>query len=98
MTGGGDGHGAPDCFVSYADDGRAWAEWIAGTLEDAGYQVLLESWAPAGTHRVGWLDRAVSQARHTIAVVSDGYLRSSPAVAEWAAAWSADPTGGERRL
>ncbi|WP_235948021.1 toll/interleukin-1 receptor domain-containing protein [Candidatus Frankia alpina] len=98
MTVGGEGD-ALDCFVSYAEDGRAWAEWIAGTLEGAGLRVLVESWdLVAGTHRVAWLDRATRQARHTIAVVSDGYLSSTDAIAEWGSAWSPRLADGDRRL
>ncbi|EIV91784.1 tetratricopeptide repeat protein [Frankia sp. QA3] len=98
MTGGGE-QDALDCFVSYADDGRTWAEWIAWQLKDAGYRIRVESWdlAPGDNH-VAWRHRAVSQARHTIAVVTDGYLRSPTAAAEWTAAWSADSPGDERRL
>uniref|UniRef100_UPI0021BEA5C5 tetratricopeptide repeat protein n=2 Tax=Frankia tisae TaxID=2950104 RepID=UPI0021BEA5C5 len=98
MTVGGEGD-ALDCFVSYTEDGRAWAEWIAGALERADLRVLVESWdRVAGTHRVAWLDRATRQARYTIAVVSDGYLNSATAVAEWGAAWSPRPADGDRRL
>lgn len=54
-------------------------------LEQAGLGVVNESWdLIPGTHRVGWLDRVISQARCTIAVVSDGYLSSPEAVAQWA--------------
>ncbi|EIV91768.1 toll/interleukin-1 receptor domain-containing protein [Frankia sp. QA3] len=98
MTVGGEGD-ALDCFVSYAEDGRAWAEWIAATLENAGLRVRVASWdRVAGTHQVAWLDRATRQARHTIAVVSDGYLDSPAALAEWGAAWSPRLADGERRL
>ncbi|MCK9876761.1 tetratricopeptide repeat protein [Frankia sp. Ag45/Mut15] len=89
MTGGG-GEGAPDCFVSYAQDARPWAEWIAHTLESEGLRVAIDCWdVVPGTHRIAWLDRSTSDARQTIAVVSDGYLRSTTAVDEWAVAWSA---------
>nr|WP_255649276.1 TIR domain-containing protein [Frankia sp. ArI3] len=98
MTVGGEGD-ALDCFVSYAEDGQPWAEWITGTLENAGLRVLVESWDRApGTHQVSWLDRATRQARYTIAVVSDGYLDSPTAVTEWGAAWSPRVADGDRRL
>ncbi|EIV94490.1 toll/interleukin-1 receptor domain-containing protein [Frankia sp. QA3] len=98
MTDEGDG-GALDCFVSYTEDGRPWAEWITGTLQDAGLRVRFASWdLIPGMHRVAWLDQATRQARHTIAVVSDGYLESPSAVAEWGAAWSPRLADGERRL
>ncbi|WP_236706631.1 toll/interleukin-1 receptor domain-containing protein, partial [Frankia sp. ACN1ag] len=85
--------------MSYAEDGLSWAEWIAGALESAGHRVTLEAWdAVPGTHRVSWLDGVTQRARRTIAVVSDGYLDSSAASAEWGAAWSPRVLDGERRL
>ncbi|WP_261568351.1 FxSxx-COOH system tetratricopeptide repeat protein [Frankia gtarii] len=85
--------------MSCADDGLAWGEWIAATLEDAGHRVSLGAWdAVPGTHRASWLDGVTQQARHTIAVVSDGYLDSATAPTEWGAAWSPRIMDGERRL
>lgn len=31
-------------FVSYNSHDRTWAEWIAWTLEDAGYSVTIQAW------------------------------------------------------
>ncbi|MFD0061728.1 toll/interleukin-1 receptor domain-containing protein [Streptomyces sp. NPDC056690] len=31
-------------FVSYAGADRAWAEWVAWHLQDAGYDVELDLW------------------------------------------------------
>jgi TIR domain len=33
-----------DFFVSYTSADTAWAEWIAQTLEDAGYQTIVQAW------------------------------------------------------
>src|SRR5690348_16518960 len=33
-----------DFFVSYVQADRAWAEWIAWTLETGGYRVLVQAW------------------------------------------------------
>jgi hypothetical protein len=33
---------AADFFVSYTSADRAWAEWIARQLEQAGYQVIVQ--------------------------------------------------------
>ncbi|MCL9762156.1 tetratricopeptide repeat protein [Frankia sp. AiPa1] len=81
--------------MSFADDGRPWAEWICGALERAGQRVANEAWdVVPGTHRVAWLDRVMRQAGCTIAVVSDGYLESPEAFAQWGAAWSPPVAGG----
>jgi TIR domain len=32
-----------DFFVSYTGADRAWAEWIAWQLEDAGYSIVLQA-------------------------------------------------------
>ncbi|MCL9793562.1 tetratricopeptide repeat protein [Frankia sp. AgKG'84/4] len=85
--------------MSCAEDGLGWAEWIAATLEDAGLRVRLGAWdVVPGTHRPSWLDGVTRQARHMVAVVSDGYLDSAAARAEWGAAWSPRILDGERRL
>ena len=98
MTVGGEGR-ALDVFVSYTSDGFTWAEWIASTLEDAGHRVRLGAWdLVAGMHRVTWLDKAVRETDHTIAVVSDGYPDSQEALKEWGAAWSPRIAGDGRRL
>ena len=34
---------AADFFVSYTSADRAWAEWIAWQLEQAGYQVIVQA-------------------------------------------------------
>jgi hypothetical protein len=35
---------AADFFVSYTSADRAWAEWIAWQLEQAGYRVIVQAW------------------------------------------------------
>ncbi len=44
MGAGGDAEPGWDFFVSYTQADRAWAEWIAWTLEEDGYQVLVQAW------------------------------------------------------
>ncbi|WP_308222692.1 tetratricopeptide repeat protein [Frankia sp. AgPm24] len=98
MTVGGDGR-AFDVFVSCAPDGDDWGQWIAHTLEEAGHRVRLDSWdVVPGMNRIAWLNDSLQHSRHTIAVVSDGYLESPQALAEWGSAWSPRIAGGERRL
>ena len=38
------GEGRKDFFVSHAGSDRAWAEWIAWQLTEAGYTVVLDVW------------------------------------------------------
>ena len=33
-----------DFFISYNRTDRAWAEWIAWQLEEAGYTVIVQAW------------------------------------------------------
>ncbi|SQD95023.1 hypothetical protein FMEAI12_2900014 [Parafrankia sp. Ea1.12] len=88
-----------DFFVSYTQTDRPWAEWIAWTLEDAGYRVLIQAWDfVPGSNWVTGMNQGVAAAGRTIAVLSAAYTRSVYGTAEWQAAWSADPTGAKRRL
>ncbi|ABW14695.1 TIR protein [Parafrankia sp. EAN1pec] len=94
----GDGDGW-DFFVSYTQPDRAWAEWIAWTLEEAGWRVLIQAWDfTPGSNWVTGMDEGVAAAARTIAVLSHAYTHSVYGAAEWRAAWAADPTGGQRKL
>ncbi|WP_322780007.1 TIR domain-containing protein, partial [Frankia sp. Cas4] len=99
MTDGGDAGGDPHFFVSYTQADRVWAEWIAWTLEEAGYRVLIQAWdfAP-GSNWVSGMQEGVARAERTIAVLSVAYARSVYGAAEWQAAWAADPAGQTRKL
>ncbi len=89
----------PDFFVSYTGADRAWAEWIAWILEEAGYQVLIQAWDfMPGSNWVAGMQDGVTRAARTIAVLSDDYARSVYGAAEWRAAWAADPDGQARKL
>ncbi|MFD6613169.1 toll/interleukin-1 receptor domain-containing protein [Micromonospora chalcea] len=91
--------GKRDFFVSYTRVDEQWAEWIAWELEEAGYSVFLQAWDfDAGAHFVTEMHRATQASKRTIAVLSDAYLRSSYAEAEWQEAWRNDPGGAERKL
>ena len=53
---------AADFYVSYTSADRAWAEWIARQLEQAGYQVMCNSSSTPPRHelacrrlRTSWL-------------------------------------------
>jgi hypothetical protein len=83
-----------DFFISYTGADTAWAEWIAQTLEDAGYRTVLQAWDfRPGTDFLHQMHQATQQATRTIAVLSPAYLGSAFGEAEWRVAFAADPTG-----
>jgi hypothetical protein len=88
-----------DFFVSYTKPDEAWAEWISWVLEEAGYSVTVQVWdfGPGGNF-VLEMQRAASEAKRTLAVLSPDYLTSRFAASEWAAAFAADPDGLKKRL
>jgi tetratricopeptide (TPR) repeat protein len=87
-----------DFFISYASMNRAWAEWIAVQVEQAGYSTVLQAWDfRPGTDFAHEIQRAVVSAGRTIAVLSPAYLVSEFGESEWRAAFVKDPTG-ERGL
>ncbi len=89
---------APDVYVSYNPADRAWAEWIAWTLEEAGYSVVVQAWDfRPGRNFVLAMDEA-TRARHTVAVLSPSYLAAEYTQPEWAAAFAHDPGGKGRTL
>ncbi len=99
MGSGGDARGEWDFFVSYAQADRAWAEWIAWTLEEDGHRVLIQAWDfVPGSNWVRKMQDGVREAHRTVAVLSAEYLQSVYGGAEWQAAWVRDPAGADRRL
>jgi tetratricopeptide (TPR) repeat protein len=88
-----------DFFISYTGADKAWAEWIAWTLEAAGFSVVIQAWdfRPGGNFVVE-MQRAAAGSERTIAVLSPDYLRSLYGMAEWAAAFAADPDGAKGKL
>jgi hypothetical protein len=85
-------------FVSYADEDKDWAEWIAWQLEEAGHKTTLQAWDfKPGMDFVSAMRHAANEADRTIAVVSPDYLRSNFGAAEWQDAFAQDPNG-ERGL
>src|SRR5436305_4085184 len=83
-----------DFFLSYTGKDRAWAEWIAMQLEEAGYRTIIQAWDfRPGSNFVAEMDQASKFAQRTIPVLSPAYLASDYAFAEWAAAFRHDPKG-----
>jgi hypothetical protein len=90
--------GSWDFFVSYARADRAWAEWIAWTLEEGGYRVLLQAWDfVPGTNWIQSIEAGIRDAARTITVLSPQYLESVYGGDAWQAAWASGPAA-ERKL
>jgi hypothetical protein len=94
-----DSRGGWDFFVSYAQADQLWAEWIAWTLEEDGYRVLVQAWDfVPGSNWVQGMQAGTTGADRTIAVLSPRYLKSVYGSGEWQAAWASDPHGTKRKL
>jgi TIR domain len=88
-----------DFFLSYTKTDKAWAEWIAWTLEAAGYSTVIQAWDfRPGANFVLEMQTAATIASRTIAVLSPKYLESSFTQPEWAAAFAQDPQGKKQKL
>jgi hypothetical protein len=88
-----------DFFISYTKADKAWAEWIAWTLEEAGLSVIIQAWdfRPGGNFVLD-MQRAASESEKTIVVLSPAYLQSEYTQPEWASAFAQDPQGKARKL
>jgi hypothetical protein len=78
-----------DFFISYTAADRAWAEWIAWQLEQAGYSARLQAWEfRPGENFVARMQQAAQEAERIIVVVSPNYLRSAWTTSEFMGASS----------
>jgi hypothetical protein len=89
-----------DFFVSHAGADRAWAEWVAWQLIDAGYSVELDVWDwAAGQNFVTAMSDALDRADRVVALFSAAYFeRERYTTEEWSAAAVHVPWVAERRL
>jgi hypothetical protein len=88
-----------DFFVSFNSADRSWAEWISWTLEEAGYLVVYQHWDfRPGANFVLEMQRASSETRKTVLVLTDNYLKAEFTQPEWAAAFVDDSRGERRKL
>ena len=79
-------------FISYTKPDKQWALWIAGTLEMAGYNTIVQPWDfKSGENFVNNIDKALKLSEKFIAVISQAYFNSLYCQAEWAAAFTKDP-------
>src|ERR1700719_3358786 len=62
----------PKVFISYNRADRDWAEWIAGAIESAGYEPIIQArhFRP-GENFVLHMQEAAAQTDFTIAVLSE---------------------------
>jgi serine/threonine protein kinase len=88
-----------DFFVSYNSNDKAWAEWIAWTLEANGFSTIIQEWdfRPGGDF-VLEMQKATNGTKQTITVLSDEYLQAAFTQPEWAQAFARDPKGDDRTL
>ena len=88
-----------DFFISYKGENQDWAEWIAWQLEEEGYTTILQAWDfHAGGNFVLLMQKAFEKAERTISLLSTSYLAGIYTNAEWAAAFTMDPTGEKGAL
>jgi TIR domain/Tetratricopeptide repeat/NB-ARC domain len=89
-----------DFFVSHAGADRAWAEWIAWQLIDAGYTVELDVWDwAAGRNFVTAMSDALDRANRVVALISVAYFdRSRYTTEEFSAAMLHVPDLEDGRL
>jgi hypothetical protein len=89
-----------DFFVSHAGADRAWAEWAAWQLTDAGYAVELDVWDwAAGQNFVTAMSDALDRCDRVVALLSAAYFdRDRYTTDEWAAALLHVPGTGQGRL
>lgn len=86
-------------FISYNSNDREWAEWIAWTLEESGYSVVIQAWDfRPGQNFTLKMSRAISANSRTVAVLSQSYLDATFTHPEWAGAFANDPLGAQRKL
>ena len=76
-----------DFFVSHAGADRAWAEWVAWQLTDAGYTVELDVWDwAAGRNFVLAMSDALERCDRMVALFSAAYFdRDRYTTEEWSA-------------
>ena len=88
-----------DFFISYNGQDQVWAEWIAWTLEEAGYRTVIQAWdfRPGGNF-VLEMQKAALGTQRTLAVLSQNYLDAEYTQPEWADALRRDPQGAQRTL
>jgi hypothetical protein len=89
-----------DFFVSHAGADRAWAEWVAWQLTEAGYTVELDVWDwAAGQNFVTAMSDALDRCDRVVALFSASYFdRDRYTTEEWSTSVLHVPGMGQVRL
>jgi hypothetical protein len=89
-----------DFFISHAGADRAWAEWVAWQLTEAGYTVELAVWDwAAGRNFVTAISDALDRCDRVVALFSAAYFdRSRYTTEEWSASVAHVPGVKQGRL
>jgi tetratricopeptide (TPR) repeat protein len=89
-----------DFFVSHAGADRAWAEWVAWQLEDAGYSVELDVWDwAAGRNFIAAMNGALGQCDRVVALFSAAYFEPERyTTEEWSSSLVHMPGAAAERL
>jgi hypothetical protein len=89
-----------DFFVSHAGADRAWAEWVAWQLTEAGYTVELDVWDwAAGQNFVTAISDALDRCDRVVALFSAAYFdRDRYTTEEWSASVLHVPGAEQGRL
>jgi hypothetical protein len=92
------GEARADFFVSHAGADRAWAEWVAWQLTEAGFTVELDVWDwAAGRNFVTAMSDALDRCDRVVALFSAAYFdRSRYTTEEWSASVVHVPGGSDR--
>ena len=73
-----------DFFISYSNEDRRWAEWLAYRLEGLGYRVVLDGWQiEPGEAYAGKISDLIEASGTFIALISKKYLSSQHTQVEW---------------
>jgi len=85
-------------LICYVPADQSWAEWMSWQLTTAGFEPMIEAWAPPGSNVVSDLDLAIRKARQILVLLSPEATATPQELSGWMEAFRADPHGLERRL
>ncbi|HLP47426.1 MAG TPA: toll/interleukin-1 receptor domain-containing protein [Candidatus Kapabacteria bacterium] len=88
-----------DFFISYTESDLKWASWIASVLTDYGCTTVYQDrdFKP-GANFPQEMQKAITETRTTLAIISEKYLEGKFTASEWSAAFVEDPSGENDKL